>query len=71
MPTAKDIEQAEADEKKKNMILWIVTAVLLFVPYVGEEVAAALDLTALASALSMASVAGGLGLDIYTIVEDP
>lgn len=68
---AKDIDEAESDEKKKNMILWIVTAVLLFVPYVGEEIFAALDFTALASAMAMAGVAGGLGLDVYTIVEDP
>lgn len=68
---AKDIEHAQSDDKKKDMILWIVTAVLLFVPYLGEAIFAGLHFTVLANALAMAGVAVGLGLDVYTIVEDP
>lgn len=68
---AKEIEQAEDEAKRKSMIMWIVTAVLFAVPWIGEELALLVDFTALARALAMAGVAGNLGLDVYSIVEDP
>ncbi|KAK3934606.1 hypothetical protein QBC46DRAFT_413761 [Diplogelasinospora grovesii] len=54
---AKEIEAAESAAKQKEMIMWIVTAALSFVPFVGEEVATAVDLASLARALSMVSTA--------------
>jgi hypothetical protein len=68
---AKEIQQEEDEAKKRNMILWIVTAVLFAVPWIGEEVASAIDFTALARGLAMAGVAGNLGLDVFSIVEQP
>lgn len=71
MNEVKAIGKTQKEEDKNRLIGWIVTAVLVIVPFVGEEAAAAAGLTLVARAIALAGGAANLGYDIDTIVGDP
>lgn len=65
-------KEEEAEKKRKrNFILLIISAVLLFVPVIGEEVAAAVGLSTLARTIAIAGELGNAAVDIYDTVQDP
>lgn len=90
----KDAEEEEKAEKKKDLILTIVSVALIvstipckitspkqkktkanstiqFVPFVGEEAAAAAGMATLARSIAVAGEAANAGLAIYDTVQDP
>ncbi|KAF5501368.1 Mutanase [Colletotrichum siamense] len=71
MEQVKSIGETEKEEEQKNLILLIVTVVLAVVPFVGEELAGAAGLAALARAIAIAGEAGNAAFDIYSMVDDP
>lgn len=71
MEQVKAIGQTQEDEDKKSLIGWIVTAVLMLVPFIGEEAAAAAGLSSMARAIALAGGAANLGYDIDTVVGQP
>ncbi|KAJ0382921.1 hypothetical protein COL922a_011537 [Colletotrichum nupharicola] len=71
MEQVKSIGETEKEEEQKNLILLIVTVVLAVVPFVGEELAGAAGLAALARAIAIAGDAGNAAFDIYSMVDDP
>ncbi|KAI1080982.1 hypothetical protein F5B20DRAFT_579808 [Whalleya microplaca] len=64
-------EEAEEEERKKNFIFLIVSVVLMFVPIIGEEVAAVAGFADIARAIAIAGEVGNDALAIYDIVQDP
>lgn len=71
MATAKEIGDEVEEEEEKNLILTIITAVLFFVPVVGQFSAAAAGLVGLARAFAAAGAAGSLAMTIVDIIENP
>ncbi|KAJ5195437.1 uncharacterized protein N7498_008875 [Penicillium cinerascens] len=67
----KNLKGQEAESKKRNFILTIVSVVLIFVPIIGEEAAAAAGLATLARSCAIAGEAGNVGLAIYDTVQNP
>ncbi|KAJ5901127.1 glycoside hydrolase [Penicillium tannophilum] len=67
----KTLEKKEAEEKKKNFILTIISVVLIFVPFVGEEAAAAAGMVQLARSIAIAGEAANVGFAIYDTVDNP
>ncbi|KAJ6032219.1 glycoside hydrolase [Penicillium herquei] len=68
--TEKKIEAEEA-KRKKDFILMIVSVVLMFVPMVGEEVAAAAGLATVARTVAVAGELANGALAVYDTVSDP
>lgn len=58
------------DEKKKNLILLILTAFLMIIPGIGELVIPA-ELANLARIIAIGAEAANAALDIYQVVQDP
>lgn len=66
--------EVEAEEKKAEeelIILAFVSAILLLIPGLGEEVDAILDTTVLARMASLIGDAGDAAMTLYTVYEDP
>lgn len=71
MAQVKAIGQTEKDIEKQEIIGLIVMAVLSLIPFVGEEIGAAVDIAQIARAATLAGAAGDLGYSIYSVVQDP
>lgn len=71
MNQVKAIGQTQKNEDKQKMIGWIVSAVLMIVPFIGEEAAAAAGLSSAARAIALAGAAANVGYDVDAIVGDP
>ena len=72
MTEVKDLAKKINAENTKNLILKIVEAVLMLIPFVGGALGAIGKTgAALARFLTAIDVAGNAGLGIYSIVEDP
>ncbi len=71
MSEAKEIGEEIQEEERKNLILTIISAILFFVPVVGQYGAAAAGMVATARAFMAAGVAGNLALTIVDIIENP
>lgn len=71
MEQVKAIGKTQKEEEKNRLIGWIVTAVLMIVPFVGEEAAAAAGLASAARAIAIAGGAANLGYDISVVVGEP
>ena len=71
MAKVKKIGQTVKDMEKKQLIIEIVTAVLVVVPFVGEMSATAAGMASLARAIAMFSEVSNAALSIYEIFEDP
>ncbi|GLI79232.1 glucan endo-1,3-alpha-glucosidase agn1 [Penicillium ochrochloron] len=67
----KKLQDQEAEAKKRDFILTIISVVLIFVPVIGEEAAAAAGLATLARSCAIAGEAGNAGLAIYDTVQNP
>ncbi|KAF3076301.1 hypothetical protein CFAM422_001017 [Trichoderma lentiforme] len=59
------------EENTKAIILGFLTAILLFIPIVGEIVGTVAELADVAVIVGLIGTAGNAGMDIYTIVDDP
>lgn len=70
MQDAKAIGKKQEEEDKEALIVLILTVVLAVVPFVGEEVAVASGLTAVARAITLAGVAANSAFDLYSVVKD-
>lgn len=72
MGEVKELAKKINAENTKNLILKIVEAVLMLVPFVGGALGAVGKTSAaLARFLTAVDVAGSAGLTIYSIIEDP
>ena len=71
MEEVKDIGEDAAAAEKKNLIITIVSALLLIIPFVGEIGAIAAGMTNVARIIALAGVAGNAGLTAYEVVGDP
>ncbi|KAJ5765052.1 glycoside hydrolase [Penicillium odoratum] len=69
--TTEKTEEAEEAKRKKDFILLIVSVVLMFVPIVGEEVAAAAGLATVARTVAVAGELANGALAVYQTVDDP
>nr|OQO24051.1 hypothetical protein B0A51_05021 [Rachicladosporium sp. CCFEE 5018] len=64
-------DEKEEAQRKKNFILLIVSVILMFIPIVGEEIAAAAGFATLARAIAIAGEVGNAALGVYDTVNDP
>lgn len=65
-------QQKDADEAaKKNMIIEVLGAVFMFVPFIGEAGALVDGLAQLGRVVTLLGEAANGGLGIYSIVKDP
>lgn len=71
MQQVKDIGEKAEEEEKKDLILTIVTALLLFVPFIGDVAEAVVDMAWLGRALALISDAGNVALTAIDIVSNP
>ncbi|KAK4118597.1 glycoside hydrolase family 18 protein [Parathielavia appendiculata] len=71
MAQAKEIGEDWQAEENKDLILTIITAVLFFVPAIGQVTAAAANLVRLARVFAAVGGVSGLGMTIVDIVENP
>ena len=71
MEQVKAIGKTQKEEEKNRLVGWIVTALLMIVPFVGEEAAAAAGLASAARAIAIAGGAANLGYDISAVVGEP
>lgn len=71
MEQVKAIGKTQKEEEKNRLIGWIVTAVLMIVPFVGEEAAALAGLSSAARAIALAGGAANLGYDISVVAGQP
>lgn len=66
-----DVEAEEKKAEEEGIILAFVSAVLLLIPGLGEELDAILDTTMLARMASLIGDAGDAALTLYSVYEDP
>ncbi len=71
MKEAKEIGEDIQEAERKNLILTILSAVLFFVPVVGQYGAMAAGMVATARAFAAIGAAGGTALGIVDIIDDP
>jgi chitinase len=71
MAQVKVIGSAQSDADRKKLILEIITAVLVVVPFVGGLGADIAGLAELSSAIALIGELSNTALDIYSIVDDP
>jgi hypothetical protein len=71
MKTVEDIGKKEEDAEALQIILWFVTAILMLLPGIGQELAAITDSAIFARMGALLSDAGNIGLSILDIVKDP
>jgi GH18 family chitinase len=71
MAEAKEIGEDVEEEERKNLIMTVLTAVLCFVPVIGQYSAAAAGMVATARAFVALGAVGGAALTIVDIVENP
>lgn len=71
MARAKEVGEDWENEENKNLLLTIISAVLFFVPAVGQFTAAAAGLVRLARPFAAVGGITGLGMSIVGIVENP
>lgn len=64
-------DEEEEHQRKINLILTIIGVGLLFVPFIGQEVASALDRAQLADIIALGGELADGVLIIYSTVEDP
>lgn len=64
-------EEEEERKRKENFILLIISVVLIFVPIVGQELAAAAGLANLARVIAIAGELANAALATYDTVKDP
>jgi hypothetical protein len=71
MSKIKDIADDIQEEQRKAIILGFLSALLFFIPVLGEVVGSFAELANLGRIISLAGAGGNAALDIYTIVDDP
>ena len=71
MAQVKDIGEQEQESEEKNLILLIVSAVLFFVPFVGEAGLALAGFTTMSRVIGMLGELANGALTVYDIVQDP
>lgn len=71
MDNAKQVGEDIEEEENKNLILTIISAVLFFVPIIGQYSAAIAGMVGLARLFAAVGAGGGLALTIVDIVENP
>ncbi len=71
MKDVKKVGQDAKDDEKKKLILDIVTAVLLLIPFAGELGAAVFGVEQIARIAAMVGQAGSAALTMVDIVNDP
>ncbi|KAM3510884.1 hypothetical protein MY11210_005487 [Beauveria gryllotalpidicola] len=71
MKSVKKQGQAEKDAERKELIRNIVMAVLLVIPFVGEELAAAAGMANLARYLALIGEGVNAGETVYDLATDP
>ncbi|EGX88043.1 glycosyl hydrolase, family 18, putative [Cordyceps militaris CM01] len=69
MQRANDIGQNIDDEQKKNFIILFLTAILFFIPFVGEIAGTIGVLAGVARIITVVGELGAVGLDIYSLVD--
>ncbi|OAA46418.1 hypothetical protein ISF_09551 [Cordyceps fumosorosea ARSEF 2679] len=69
MQRANDIGQNIDDEQKKNFIILFLTAILFFIPFVGEIAGTIGVLAGVARIITLVGELGAVGLDIYSLVD--
>ncbi|KAK7188927.1 hypothetical protein DPSP01_013067 [Paraphaeosphaeria sporulosa] len=65
--TAEKIEE----EQRKAIILAFVSAILVFIPIVGEILSTVAETADIAGTIAVLAAAGHAAFDVYTIVDDP
>ncbi|KAH8800173.1 glycoside hydrolase family 18 protein [Xylogone sp. PMI_703] len=71
MGTVEQVADEIDAEKRKAFILAFVSAILFFVPVIGEVVGSIAELADIGTIISLLGAAGNAAQDIYTIVDDP
>jgi hypothetical protein len=74
MASVKEINEKEKEkeeEEKKNLIIMIISAVLLILPFAGEIVGSVSGVTWITDAALLADVSSSLAMVGYDIVADP
>jgi hypothetical protein len=71
MAEVKDIGEDAAAAEKKNLILTIVGALLLVIPFLGEAAAVIAGMGNVARIIAIAGIAGNAGLTVYEVIGDP
>lgn len=71
MKEAKKIGQKLKDEETKQIILAVLNAAFLLIPFAGEGAAALTGITTIAKAGGLVSIAGNTGMGIYDAAEHP
>lgn len=71
MDEAKEIGEDALEEEKKNLILNILSAVLFFIPFVGQYAAMALRLANVARMIMIGGFVGNAALTIQDVIENP
>ncbi|KAL2833014.1 hypothetical protein BDW59DRAFT_157153 [Aspergillus cavernicola] len=66
-----DAAEEIEEERKKEMILLFLSAFLILIPIGGEILSAISGMAAIGRIVAMAGEGALVGLDIYTVVEDP
>ncbi|ATY61851.1 Glycoside catalytic core [Cordyceps militaris] len=69
MQRANDIGQNINDEQKKNFIILFLTAILFFIPFVGEIAGTIGVLAGVARIITVVGELRAVGLDIYSLVD--
>lgn len=59
------------EEKKKAIILGVISAILFIVPAVGEVIGSVAEAADVAAIITTLGVAGNTAMDVYAIVDDP
>ncbi|KAK2746097.1 hypothetical protein FQN57_003437 [Myotisia sp. PD_48] len=62
-----EIEEA----KRKEFIMWFITAILFILPLAGQALAAVGRLAAIGRGLAMLGEAGGVAFEVWSVVDDP
>lgn len=69
MQQANDLGKKIDAEKKQEFIMMFLTAILFFLPFVGEVAGTISALAGVARIISIAAELGSIGTDIYSLVE--
>ncbi|KAG8410935.1 hypothetical protein J3458_016500 [Metarhizium acridum] len=71
MEQIKEAGEKIEEEERKNIILLALTAVFFVIPGLGEALGAVSGIAAIARLATIIAEAGGAGLGVYNIVNDP
>ncbi|KAL5041795.1 hypothetical protein BDW71DRAFT_211826 [Aspergillus fruticulosus] len=71
METIVDVAEEIREADRKAIILGFLSAILFFVPVIGEIASAVTSLATIGRVISLLGAVGNPAFDVYTIVDDP